>query len=225
MSWRVLFVVTASLLGFAQAQEKRQPDNFQVRSTTFVNGTAPLPVVMVNNIIVNGVNSCTSDFRPGGNQSPELSWTGVLPGTASFAVEMWDADAIPGCVPEYWTHDPARSITCHTYHWGIYGISPNVTELPQNASAAGSKYGRQVINDFSHARYDGPCQRPNTGRGFSHGYGITVYDLDITLDLPPSATVKELHRALMEALAQGHLLASTVIGGRYPATVFGNVGR
>ena len=232
MSLLVFLMLTASLLGTAQAQEQPQSeaDKFDVRSTTFQDwnsavaegldfrgavNAAQVPLVMVNNVIVDGVNSCAPDFRPGGNQSPQLSWTGARPGTASFAVEMSDADAHPGCVGEYWSHHPTRNIKCGSYHWGIYNISAKLTELPQNAGVAGSKYGRQAVNDFSHARYDGPCQRPKRGP-FTHRYTITVYDLDITLDLPPSATVKALDQALMKAFEDGHVLATATIVAFYP---------
>jgi phosphatidylethanolamine-binding protein (PEBP) family uncharacterized protein len=34
----------------------------------------------------NGINVCTVDGKPGGNESPELAWTNVPRGTRSFVV-------------------------------------------------------------------------------------------------------------------------------------------
>jgi hypothetical protein len=55
------------------------PDStgFQLSSTTFAND-ATLPISMINNIPVNGSNSCSIDGSVGGNQSPELSWIHAL---------------------------------------------------------------------------------------------------------------------------------------------------
>jgi hypothetical protein len=52
---------------------------------TFANDTF-LPLSAIHNIIVNGVNACSPNGAPGGNESPELSWSGVPLGTRSFVV-------------------------------------------------------------------------------------------------------------------------------------------
>jgi hypothetical protein len=47
---------------------------FRLSSTTFAN-KATLPLSTIHNILENGVNICSINGSPGGNQSPELSWT------------------------------------------------------------------------------------------------------------------------------------------------------
>jgi phosphatidylethanolamine-binding protein (PEBP) family uncharacterized protein len=46
--------------------------------------------------------------------------------------------------------------------WGMYNISTDTTELPQNAGVAGSASGQQILNDSGNgAEYFGPCPPPN----------------------------------------------------------------
>jgi hypothetical protein len=40
-----------------------------------------MPISTIHNILVNNKNVCSIDGSPGGNQSPELSWTGAPPRT------------------------------------------------------------------------------------------------------------------------------------------------
>ncbi|HTQ63533.1 MAG TPA: YbhB/YbcL family Raf kinase inhibitor-like protein [Puia sp.] len=101
---------------------------------------------------------CTGD-----NISPELSWENAPAGTKSFAVTMYDPDAPTGS--GFW-------------HWLIFDIPANVTELKsdagdlsKNLSPAGSI---QSKTDFGQPGYGGPC--PPVGHGF-HEYIITVYAL------------------------------------------------
>jgi hypothetical protein len=62
-----------ALANFASAQD-RQKERFQVSSTTFEDG-ATMPSSAIYNLQFNGVNVCSLDGSPGGNESPELSWT------------------------------------------------------------------------------------------------------------------------------------------------------
>jgi Raf kinase inhibitor-like YbhB/YbcL family protein len=155
---------------------------FTVSSTTFKNNH-PVPASMVYDH-----SGCS-----GGNQSPQLSWTGVPKKTKSFAVLTLDITAI------FW-------------HWGMYDISPTTTSLPQNAGTKKSKYGKEVLNDWaiyygkSNRGYDGPCPPP----GKFHHYVFTVYALDTTLKLPRSAHVENLDLAI-----RGHILGSASITGLY----------
>src|SRR5271163_2792401 len=99
---------------------------FRLSSTTFAN-KATLPLSMIDNILVNGVNTCSINGAPGGDQSPELSWTSPPTGTRSFVVILYD-------------------VTAAFTHWGMYNISPTVTRLPENAGVVGSVYGDQIVN-------------------------------------------------------------------------------
>jgi Raf kinase inhibitor-like YbhB/YbcL family protein len=175
---------------------------FQLTSTTFQNNTT-LPIAAINNITVNGANVCSVDGSPGGNQSPELSWTNASPRTVSFVVTAYDT-------------------TAAFTHWGIYNISPTATGLPENAGVAGIQYGKQIVNDFFvGAEYDGPCPPANV-RPFVHHYVFTVYALDIVLRLPSSAnfpaSAETLYQALIKAGRAGHILQSASITGLYSTT-------
>ncbi len=200
----MLLVITLSLSapGQVKGTPAAGPNSFQVSSTTFTNHTT-LPISMIDNIVVNGSNVCSIDGSPGGDQSPELSWTNVPPHTASFVVTMYDTTA---------------SFT----HWGMYNISATATGLPENAGVAGSTYGSQVINDFFvGAEYDGPCPPANV-RPFVHDYVFTVYALNTTLSLTGSKNfpnnAETLYQALIHAAKNGNIVGSASLTGLYSTT-------
>ena len=199
-----LLLLPLSLSPAAQSNGARaaSPNSFQLTSTTFING-ATLPLSMISNDIVNGSNVCSLNGSPGGNQSPELSWTNAPQGTASFVVTLYDT-------------------TATFTHWGMYNISPNATGLPENAGVAGSQYGNQILNDFLLGQeYDGPCP-PAYYRPYVHHYVFTVYALNIVLKLPADAhfpaNAETLYQALIRAGKDGHILASASIAGFYSTT-------
>jgi Raf kinase inhibitor-like YbhB/YbcL family protein len=191
----------------AQDRDDDWRDRFEVSSTTFENDKT-VPLSMLFNAQVNGVNVCSINGRPGGNKSPELSWTNVPRDTRSFAVIAFD-------------------VTAGFTHWGMYNISAETTELPENAGVTGSSYGKQVINNFGSAgtdaflSYDGPCPPANYPPNVHH-YVFTVYALDIELELPSSRnfppTADTLFRALIEAGRHRHILASASLTGLYSTT-------
>jgi Raf kinase inhibitor-like YbhB/YbcL family protein len=197
--------LVVGLLGAASAQDNdRFDEGFHVRSATFENNST-LPISMIDNFAVNGVNACSSNGAPGGDQSPQLSWTHAPWGTRSFVVMTFDETA---------------SFT----HWGMYNIAPDVRSLPANAGVSGSTYGTQIINDDGSVGYEGPCPPPNYTPAIHH-YVFTVYALDKLLDLPAStdfpAAAETLLHALVKATAHGHVLDSATINGFYstaPAT-------
>src|SRR5215470_5173014 len=89
-------------------------DRFRVMSTTFENGST-LPISAILNLTIPpgfpkaGSNACSIDGAPGGNESPELSWTHAPRDTRSFAVVMFD-------------------VTASFTHWGMFNISADTTE-------------------------------------------------------------------------------------------------
>jgi Raf kinase inhibitor-like YbhB/YbcL family protein len=196
-----LAVGVALALGVLAASAPAQ-ESFQVHSTTFSNdGT--LPISMILNNQANGVNTCTANGAAGYDDSPELSWTGAPRGTQFFAVVLYD-------------------VTAAFTHWGMYNISGNVTQLPENAGVANSHFGLQIENDFDLGQqYDGPCPPANVAPD-THKYVFTVYALSTKLSLPSStnfpANAETLYHALIRAGEQGEILGKTSLTGLYSST-------
>ena len=177
---------------------------FKLTSTTFPNdGTMPVSTVYTVPSSTNAaVNICTANGAPGGNQSPELSWSGAPWETRSFVVVLYD-------------------VTASFTHWGMYNIAPQVHSLPMNAGVNGSSYGTEVVNDFGNAQYDGPCP-PAGVAPLAHQYVFTVYALStqLTLSTPPNfpANAETLYHALIEAARKQQILASASWTGFYSST-------
>jgi Raf kinase inhibitor-like YbhB/YbcL family protein len=108
----------------------------------------------------------------GEDRSPHLSWSGAPEGTQSYAVTIYDPDA------------PTAS---GFWHWAVFNIPADVTELASNASKDGLPDGAvQLKND---ARMDGYVgAAPPEGHG-PHHYWIVVHAVDVpSLDIPAEAT-------------------------------------
>ncbi len=173
------------------AQEWQQP--FTITSETF-RAQQTLPLSTIFNSVTNGVNACTPNGAPGGDTSPQLTWSPAAKSAKSYAVILFDETA---------------SFT----HWGIYNIAPNVTSLPVNAGANGTTFGSQITNDFGDVQYDGPCPPP----GLVHKYVFTVYALDTKLDLPGTSTFPNNAETLFRALL-GHVIEKASIEANYAST-------
>jgi Raf kinase inhibitor-like YbhB/YbcL family protein len=152
-----------------------------VRSSTFRDGeTIPQSAVF-------DAFGCT-----GGNQSPELSWSGAPAGTKSYAVTIWDPDA---------------PTTVGWVHWIVFDIPADVTSLPAGAGPQGIAGAKQGFTDFGFSRYGGPCPPP----GPAHHYSVTVSALDVpTLGVDETTTYAKLR-----FLIRGHVLAAGEITGLY----------
>ena len=111
----------------------------------------------------------------GGNQSPALSWSGAPAGTRSFAVALFDPDAMQG--RGFW-------------HWLMVNIPATTTALVRDAGKNdGSKLPTgavQMKNGFRQTGYSGSCPPPTDD---PHGYTMTVYALKVDkLEVPADAT-------------------------------------
>jgi Raf kinase inhibitor-like YbhB/YbcL family protein len=155
--------------------------SFTVTSTTLVDG-APWPAEQM------------SAGVPGGKDiSPQLSWSGALEGTKSYAVTVYDPDAPTGS--GFW-------------HWAVADIPATVTELPEGAgddTGSGLPDGAyQLPNDARVARYLGAA--PPGGHG-PHRYFVVVHALDTeTIGVPAGATP-----AYLGFTIAGHLLGRAVL--------------
>ncbi|GIX49218.1 MAG: UPF0098 protein YbcL [Candidatus Tectimicrobiota bacterium] len=119
----------------------------------------------------------------GGNQSPQLSWSGAPEGTKSFAITCFDPDAPTGS--GFW-------------HWVVVNIPPHVTSLEKGAGNPGGKLpagALQTRTDFGKPGYGGPC--PPQG-DHPHRYIFTVYavsqeKLPVDADTSPAVVGFYLH--------------------------------
>ena len=127
----------------------------------------------------------------GADVSPPLSFSGIPAGTRSLALISDDPDAPVGT----WVHWVA---------WNLPADARSLEEgVPKKETlASGAKQG---TNDFGRAGYGGPC--PPSG---THRYFFKLYALDTTLNLPATATKKDLEKAM-----QGHILAQAELMGKY----------
>ena len=132
---------------------------------------------------------------PGRNVSPALVWSDAPEGTQSFAVTCYDPDAPTGS--GFW-------------HWVVFDIPADVTELPTGAGSGdmaglpeGAKHAR---NDTGAPGYLGAAPPPGHGE---HRYVFTVYALGVpTLDLDESATPAYVGFNLtFNTLARGTIVA------------------
>lgn len=139
-------------------------------------------------ILLNGMGCA------GENVSPQLAWSGAPLKTKSFAVICHDPDAPTGV---------------GFFHWVMFNIPADVTELKKGAGArnspdrpAGSVLG---YTDYGVSEYGGPC--PAVGHG-DHHYEFTVYALSGTIDADQTTT-----GAKLRFMVRTQLLAAGTITG------------
>ncbi len=158
----VLFSASSS---FAQANQGAAPVKamaLTLESTTFKNGEF-LPQ-----------RTAFDGFDCGGqNIIPHLRWNNPPAGTKSYVITEYDPDA--PTVSGFW-------------HWGIYNIPGDTTEIPEGANQSGSlpTGSSQMFTDYGATGYGGSC--PPVGDA-PHHYTFTVYALDVDkLELTPGTT-------------------------------------
>jgi Raf kinase inhibitor-like YbhB/YbcL family protein len=117
------------------------------------------------------------------NISPQLSWSGVPDGTASFVLTCVDL------------HPVARGYV----HWVVTGIPGDVTELPENAAATGLPAGATESR-----AYAGPF--PPSG---THDYEFTLFAVGAAADVPAKAPLDQiLHAIDPHVLARAKLVGA-----------------
>ena len=133
----------------------------------------------------------------GKNVSPALAWSGAPAGTKSFALTVYDPDAPTGS--GWW-------------HWVVYNIPANATELPEGAGTADGKGlpagSAQGKTDFGAPGFGGAC--PPKGDK-PHRYIFTVYALKTDkLDIPPDGTA-----ALVGFMIHANQLGKATFSAKY----------
>jgi Raf kinase inhibitor-like YbhB/YbcL family protein len=131
----------------------------------------------------------------GSSTSPQLQWSNIPKGTASFVVVLHGPD-----------NHPAKGSTDEMF-WVLWNVPANATEVPEGLPASAqlpdgsmqAKGGRNVVG------YRAAC--PPAGSG-PHHYVFELYAVDQKLDLTPAANRADVMKAI-----DGHVIgASSYVG-------------
>lgn len=126
-----------------------------------------------------------------GGMSPQLNWTNVPEGTASFALIFHDMDVA------------FNGATADVLHWILWNIPGDATGLPSGGVPDGTVQGAGQFGNM----YFGPAAP--AGERYHH-YVFELYALNSTLDLPPTAGRPELLAAM-----EGKVVAKAAFVGRF----------
>ncbi len=159
--------------------------------STTAEARAPHPASMSlrSSAFVDGSEIPSRHTCKGPNLSPRLEWSGAPQATASLVVYVFDPDAgraLGASVPDGFVH------------WLAFGLTPDVTELPEGISAdqLAGLGARQARNDFGRAAYQGPCPPAR------HRYVFRLIALGRAIDLPSGVAPDRVLAAIA-----GHVLA------------------
>lgn len=152
------------MIGLCSVFTAAQAESFSLKSPTVEDGAT-----LTDEQVFSGFG-CS-----GKNQSPPLKWTAGPEGTKSYAITVYDPDAPTGS--GWW-------------HWVVYNIPANVTELPAGAGEPTGKHlpqgARHGRTDFGSYAFGGAC--PPQGDK-PHRYIFTVHALKTDkIDVPADAT-------------------------------------
>jgi Raf kinase inhibitor-like YbhB/YbcL family protein len=207
----------------------------QLTSTSFAHGQ-PIPVEFAF-----AAPDRTAHLRLSDNRNPQLSWTGVPPGTRSLVLICYDPDvpSRPDDVNQEGRVVPASLPRADFHHWTMVDIAPSVSEIAAGScsdgivargkqSPKGPAGSRQGINDYTgwfagdvemkgqYFGYDGPC--PPWNDELLHHYHFVLYATDLArCPVDGAFTGPQVAKAI-----EGHILAEARLTGTYslnPAVV------
>jgi Raf kinase inhibitor-like YbhB/YbcL family protein len=140
---------------------------------------------LTSNAFPEGGEIPTQYTQDGPGVSPPLSWSDVPPNAESLALIVDDPDAPDPAAPK-------RTFV----HWVVTDLPPESTGIPEGADHVTGGHGHVGLNDYAHARWDGPA--PPKGR---HRYVFKLYALDRTIELehPTKSEVEREMRGHAEA--------------------------
>lgn len=122
---------------------------------------------------------------------PELVLSSPPDGTKSLVLVVDDPDASAGVFT----------------HMVAFNVSPETRKLPSGtelgAAGDGARFG---LNDFSDARYSGPCPP----KGEAHRYRFRVLALDTVLKLPEGTPRGQIDEAI-----DGHIIGEGSLTGQF----------
>jgi phosphatidylethanolamine-binding protein (PEBP) family uncharacterized protein len=155
----------------------------------------PNTITMTSNAFRDGeqLPSASGGKGVGANESPQLSWTGVPPGTRQLVLIIDDVDV------------PLPRPIVHT----VAVIDPFVARVDTGALQPGAAGIRFLRGDLPHRGYAGP--RPIPGHG-PHRYRFHLF----ALDAPIAGDVTKT-KALLKSMA-GRVLARGMLTGTYERT-------
>jgi Raf kinase inhibitor-like YbhB/YbcL family protein len=168
------------------------------------------------------------------NRNPQLAWSDVPEGTASFVLMCVDPDAPsrPDDVNQKGRIVPADLPRADFVHWVMVDLPADLREIAAGSLADGIETrgkparpgpggARQGLNDYTgwfagdadmagrYHGYDGPC--PPFNDAIAHRYFFRLFALDVArLELPEAFTAAQVQAAM-----QGHVLDETSIYGTY----------
>lgn len=174
------------VIGFCLAVTVAHAGDFTLTSPTIKSGA-----VLTDDQVYNGFG-CS-----GKNQSPALKWTAGPMETKSYAITVYDPDAPTGS--GWW-------------HWVVYNIPANVTELVAGAGESTGKLlppgAMQGRTDYGTHEFGGAC--PPQGDK-PHRYIFTVHSLKIEkIDVPVEASA-----ALIGFMIHGNSLGKAEFTATY----------
>lgn len=176
----ILLILAVYGFLFLDTYTNANASDFAVTSSAFENDDTMPSSVEANDF------GCT-----GANKPPKLAWDGAPLYTKSYAISVYDPDALKGT--GFW-------------HYLAYDIpakvkkAKNLNKLPAPAIIA--------KNDNDKREFTGPC--PPVGSG-KHHYIFTIYALDVEkLDISESAPTKKI-----VDMIQNHVIDTAKVIGIY----------
>jgi Raf kinase inhibitor-like YbhB/YbcL family protein len=186
-------VAAALWVGTAFAQDA---STTPVMASTLAPAKGGVTLTVMSSAFKNGEMFPEVYTQNGQNISPPLSWTRGPAGTKSYVVL---------------TEDSGVNRPQPVFHWVLYNVPANVTNLPQalptDAKLAEPADAINGLNVRKASGYMGP--KPPAGQ--THPYHFEVFALDKMLLLDPSST----DRNAVVAAMKGSVLAEGEIVGIY----------